>query len=61
MYSTTSEYPCNDCDIYRQNIQLGANMGIEVYRFQKFIVLSLTLVKIFDFLEFLRGIIHIIC
>ena len=25
-------------------------MGIEIYRYQKFVVLELTLVKIFDFL-----------
>ena len=30
-------------------------MGIEIYRYQKFIVLALTLVKIFDFFTF-RGV-----
>ena len=27
-------------------------MGIEIYRYQEFVVLALTLVKIFDFLPF---------
>ena len=27
-------------------------MGIEIYRYQKFVVLALTLVKFFDFLTF---------
>ena len=35
-----------------QKIQLGAKMGIEIYRYLKFIVLALTLVNIFDFLTF---------
>ena len=39
----------NDCNIYRQNIQVGVNMGTEIYRYQKFIVFALPLVKIFDF------------
>ena len=30
-------------------------MRTEIYRYQKFIVLALPLVKIFDFLVFLRG------
>ena len=30
-------------------------MGTEIYRYQKFIVLALPLVKFFDFLVFLRG------
>ena len=55
-YSTTTKYSFNDCDIYRQNIQLGANMRTEIYRYQKFVVLALPLVKIFDFLVFLRGV-----
>ena len=56
MYSTTTKYSFNDCDIYRQNIQLGTNMRTEIYRYQKFIVLALPFVKFFDFLVFLRGV-----
>ena len=51
-YLYTAKYPCTDCVIYRLNIQLGAKLGIEIHRYQKFIVLALTLVKIFDFLTF---------
>ena len=47
-YFNTAKYPCTDCAIYRQKIQLGAKMGIEIYRYEKFIVLALTLVKLFD-------------
>ena len=55
-YSTKTKYSFNDCDIYLQNIQLGANMRTEIYRYQKFVVLALPLVKIFDSLVFLRGV-----
>ena len=48
-YLYTAKYPCTDCAIYRLKNQLGTKMGIEICRDQKFIVLSLTLVKIFDF------------
>ena len=51
-YLYTAKYPCTDYVIYRLKIQLGAKMGIEICRYQKFIVLALTLVKIFDFLTF---------
>ena len=44
--------PCTDCSVYRPNIQFGAKMGIEICMYQKFIVLALTLDKIFDFLTF---------
>ena len=30
MYSSTTKCPCIDCAIYQLNIQLGANIGIEV-------------------------------
>ena len=40
------------CDIRQLNIQLGAKMGIETYRYQKFVVVALTLVKMFDFFTF---------
>ena len=46
-YSTTTKYPCTDCAIYRLNIQLEPKMGIETCRYQKFVVLALTLEKIF--------------
>ena len=49
-YLYTTKYPCTDCAIYRLKNQLGTKMGIEICRDQKFIVLALTLVKIFDFL-----------
>ena len=51
-YLYTTKYPCTDCAIYRLKNQLGTKMGIEISRDQKFIVLALTLVKIFDFLTF---------
>ena len=51
-YLYTAKYPCTDCDIYRLKNQLGTKMGIEICRDQKFIVLALTLEKIFDFLTF---------
>ena len=51
-YLYTAKYPCTDCAIYRLKNQLGTKMGIEICREQKFIVLALTLVKIFDFLTF---------
>ena len=44
--------PCTDFAIYRLKNQLGAKMGIETYKYQKFAVIALTLVKIFDFLTF---------
>ena len=47
-----TKYSCTDCAIYQLNIQFGANMGIEICRDQKFVVLALTLVKFFDFLTF---------
>ena len=51
-YLYTAKYPYTDFVIYRLNIQLGAKLGIEILRYQKFIVLALTLVKILDFLTF---------
>ena len=57
-YFNTTKYPCTDCAIYRLNIQLGAKMGIEIYRYQKFVVLALTLVKIFGFLTFREVLIY---
>ena len=51
-YLYTANYPCTNCAIYRLKNQLGTKMGIEICRDQKFIVLALTLVKIFDFLTF---------
>ena len=51
-YLYTAKYPCTDCAIYRLKNQFGAKMGIEIHGYQKFIVLALTLVKIFDFLTF---------
>ena len=51
-YLYTARYPCTDCAIYRLKNQLGTKMGIEICKGQKFIVLALTLVKIFDFLTF---------
>ena len=48
-YFNTTKYPCTDCAIYQLNIQLGAKMGIEIYRYQKFVVLALTLVKLLTF------------
>ena len=51
-YLHTAKYPCTDCAIYRLKNQLGTKMGIEICRDRKFIVLALTLVKIFDFLTF---------
>ena len=48
-FLNTTIYPCTDCAIYRLNIQLGAKMGIETFCYQKFVVLALTLVKMFDF------------
>ena len=35
----------------RLNIQFGAMMGIEKYRYQKFVVLALTWVDFFDFFD----------
>ena len=51
-YLYTAKYLCTDCAMYRLKNQLGTKMGIEICRDQKFIVLALTLVKIFDFLTF---------
>ena len=48
----TTKYSCTDCTIYRPNILLGAKMRIETYRYQKFVVLALTLAKIFNLLTF---------
>ena len=56
-YFNTTKYPCTDCAIYRLNIQLGAKMGIETLRYQKFVVLALTLVKIY-FLTFREVVIY---
>ena len=55
-YSTTTKYPCTDCAIYRLNIQLEPKMGIETYRYQKFVVLALTLEKIFSFFDIPWGV-----
>ena len=52
------KYSCTDCAIYRLNIQFGAKMGIEKYRYQKFVVLALTLENFFDFLIFHRVLIY---
>ena len=38
----TTKYSCTDCAIYQLNIQFGAKMEIEIYRYQKFVVLALT-------------------
>ena len=38
--------------VNRLNIQLGAKMGIEIYRYQRIVVLALTLVEIFIILGF---------
>ena len=40
-YLYTAKYPCTDCAIYRLKNQLGAKMGIEIHRYQQFIVLAL--------------------
>ena len=42
-YSYPTKYPCSDCAIYRLNTQFGAKMEIEIYRYQKFVVLALNL------------------
>ena len=47
-YST----PPNIHVVNRLNIQLGAKMGIEIYRYQRVVVLVLTLVEIFIILGF---------
>ena len=44
-YSSTTKYPCIDCAIYQLNIQLGAKIEIEIYRYQKFVLLAFTLEK----------------
>ena len=36
----------------RLNVHLGAKMGIEIYRYQRVVVLALTLVEIFIILGF---------
>ena len=51
-YLYTAKYPCSDSAIYPLKIQLGAKMGIELQRYQKFIVIACTLVRNFDFLIF---------
>ena len=51
-YLYTAKYPSTDCAIYRLKDQLGTKMGIEICRDQKFIVIALTLVEIFDFSTF---------
>ena len=51
-YLNTAKYPCTDCAIYRLNIQLGAKIGIDIYRYHKFVVLAITSVKMFDFFRF---------
>ena len=51
MYSYPTKYPCSDCAIYRLNTQFGAKMEIEIYRYQKFVVLALTWVEFFYFLD----------
>ena len=33
-YFNITKYPCIDCAINRLSIQLGAKMGIEIYRYQ---------------------------
>ena len=53
----TAKYPCTECAIYRLKNQLGTMMGI--CRDQKFIVLALTFVKIFDFLTFHEVLIYL--
>ena len=40
-YSSTTKYPCIDCAIYQLNIPLGAKIDIEIYRYQKFVLLAL--------------------
>ena len=50
-YSYPTKYPCSDCTIYRLNTQFGAKMEIEIYRYQKFVVLALTWVEFFYFLD----------
>ena len=50
-YSYPTKYPCSDCAIYRLNIQFGSKMEIEIYRYQKFVVLALTWVEFFYFLD----------
>ena len=46
--SSTAKYPCTEGAIYRLTIQLGSKMGIEIYMYKKFVLLELTLVRIFD-------------
>ena len=46
-YSSTTKYPCTDCAIYQMNIQLGAKIEIEIYRYQKFVLLGFTAEKFF--------------
>ena len=56
-YSSTNKYPCIDCAIYQLNIQLGAKIEIEIYRYQKFVLLAFTLEKM-DFLTFYEVLIY---
>ena len=42
----------------QRNILLWAKMGIETYRYQMFVVLALTLVKIFEFSTFHEALIY---
>ena len=51
-YFNTTKYLCTDCAIIRLKNQLEPRWEFEICRDQKFIVLALTLVKIFDFLTF---------
>ena len=44
--------PPNINVVNRLNIQLGAKMGIEIYKYQRVVVLVLTLVEIFIILGF---------
>ena len=48
-FHCTTKYPCIDCAIYQMNIQLGAKIEIEIYRYQKFVLLAFTWEKIVKF------------
>ena len=37
------------CPIYLPNIQSWAKIGVEIYKYQKYVVLALNLVKIWEF------------
>ena len=58
-YLNTVKYTCTNCVIYRLYNELYSKMRIDIYKYQKYVVLALTSMKFFQFLVFHEVLIYL--